>query len=148
MTHLWEMTTSWFPKPENDPINSTFVYKSWKDFRDCKPYKLWKPYILSSWSWKRRNTDDLGLLRNQRREGDKKKYVMECSTALRVNTSSYDSKRISALDGSVEVDMLQIVFISPDRFSGMHRAEMVVSKEDEDEIREWLKNHMPSFWKL
>jgi len=42
--------------------------------------------------------------------------------------------------------MLQIVFLSPDRFTGVHRVEMLISKEDEDSVRDWLKRHMPSFW--
>ena len=93
---LWEMETSWFVPLQNEYMNQTYLYKSWEDFVDCKPYNYWKPYVLSSWCWK-------------------------------------DEK-------------FQIVFISPERFMGMNRAEMPVKKEDEPEIRAWIRNHMPKFW--
>lgn len=144
MTHLWEMDTHWFKRPKEEHINATFNYKSWKDFIDCKPYKLWKPYILSSWSWKIRSVDQLKV--EKRRDADK--AVMECSSFLRTNPSSYD-KTVSLIDESKEqVEMLQIVFLSPDRFTGVHRVEMLISKDDEDAVRDWLKRHMPTFWKV
>jgi hypothetical protein len=98
MTPLWDIETFWFEPKKNEYMNQTFTYTSWSDFQDCKPYKLWKPYVLSSWCWR-------------------------------------DS-------------MLQIVFISPERFTGMNRAEIAVSRDDEPHIRLWLKNHMPSCWKI
>ena len=135
MTHLWEMKTMWFEKPTNDHINSTFPYKSWKDFIDYKPHKLWKPYILSSWSWKKCTLDHL----------DQKKYIVDCSS---MNISQYNKDLLVTKSDSTEVQMLQIVFISPDRFSGLHRVEIRVNEEDEESVREWLANHMPTFWKL
>lgn len=97
-TRLWEMETSWFQPNVNEYMNQTFDYKCWKDFVEYKPYRIWKPYILSSWAWK-------------------------------------DNR-------------VQLVFISPERFTGMNRAEIVVTEQDEPNIRDWIKNHMPSFWKL
>lgn len=97
-TRLWEMETSWFQPNVNEYMNQTFDYKCWKDFVEYKPYRIWKPYILSSWAWK----------------GNR----------------------------------LQLVFISPERFTGMNRAEITVTEVDEPNIRDWIKNHMPSFWKL
>jgi hypothetical protein len=96
--HLWEMDTAWFQPQANEFMNQTFYYKSWKEFTDCKPYHIWKPYVLSSWAWKD--------------------------------------------------DKLQLVFISPERFIGMNRAEIFVKKEDEESIKAWIKSHMPKFWKL
>jgi hypothetical protein len=96
--HMWEMETAWFVPPNSENTSQTFAYKSWHDFLECKPYRFWKPYVLSSWCWK---------------EG-----------------------------------MFQIVFISPERFVGMNRVEMRVKQEDEPEIRQWIQNHMPKFWKL
>jgi hypothetical protein len=146
--HLWEMPTAWFPKPDTEYINCTYNYKSWKDFRECKPYKLWKPYILSSWSWKLRKEESMGMKKPEKRR-DGEKHTMDCTTMLRVNASSYDKQRgLHPTNQGDEVDMLQIVFISPDRFVGMHRVEMRVSRDDEEEVRLWLKNHMPNFWKL
>lgn len=147
--HLWDMETSWFEKPKNDYMNSTFPYKSWKDFRECKPYKLWKPYILSSWSWKRFKLDDQGFIQTPKRN-DPERYAMECTNILRLKPSSYD-KEIETLkiaEPGKEVEMLQIVFISPDRFSGLHRVEILVEKANEEEIKEWIQGHMPKFWKL
>lgn len=144
--HLWEMKTSWFDKPDSEYIHSTFPYKSWKDFQEYKPYKLWKPYILSSWCWKKMDVDEKPILR---RETDKSVY--DCSKILRVHPTIYDKEWELSLSSTMQGkqgDMLQIVFISPDRFSGMHRVEMFVKEEDEEAISQWLKNHMPSFWKL
>lgn len=143
--HLWEMPTSWFPKPDTEYINCTYSYKSWKDFRECKPYKLWKPYILSSWSWKLQKEEPVTKKPEKRRD---EKHTLDCSSILRAAPSSYDKTKGVHTSQHKEIEMLQIVFISPDRFAGMHRVEMRVNKEDEEEIREWLKNHMPNFWKL
>lgn len=144
MTHLWEMDTHWFKKPKDEYINATFTYKSWKDFLDCKPYKLWKPYILSSWSWKTRTINE--IKEEQRRVHSK--GIMDCKKILRIHPSSYD-KVVSLIDESKnEVEMLQIVFISPDRFAGVHRVEMAIQKENEEEVRDWLLRHMPTFWKV
>ena len=147
MTHLWEMETCWFQKPTNEHIQSTYMYKSWKEFREYKPYKLWKPYILSSWSWKVMPKHSCEpQLPTKRNETDK--HTMNCSTMLRVNPSSYDKERILVKPNTEEMDMLQIVFISPDRFIGMQRVEIIIKREEEELIREWLVNHMPTFWKL
>lgn len=94
--HLWEMDTAWFQPLDNEHMTHTFTYRSWKEFVDYKPYRIWKPYVLSSWSWKD--------------------------------------------------DKLQLVFISPERFTGMNRAEITVKNEDETIIRDWIKNHKPNFW--
>jgi hypothetical protein len=144
--HLWDMPTSWFPRPDNEHINSTYSYKSWKDFQECKPYKLWKPYILSSWSWKVQKEE---ILQQKKYEKRADKHVLDCTAMLRSNPSEYDKQKNSSNHSNAnEVEMLQIVFISPDRFKGMHRVEMRIQKENEDEIRQWLKGHMPTFWKL
>ncbi|NBO61022.1 MAG: hypothetical protein EBU82_08635 [Flavobacteriia bacterium] len=144
MTHLWEMDTHWFQKSKDEYIQGTFNYKNWKDFIDCKPYKLWKPYILSSWSWKTRSLDQ--LKQEKRRDADK--AVMDCSKMLRLNPSAYDKPTIPLDESKNQIEMLQIVFLSPDRFTGVHRVEMQISKENEDEVRDWLQRHMPTFWKL
>lgn len=147
--HLWEMETSWFEKSKNETMNSTFPYKSWKDFRECKPYKLWKPYILSSWSWKKFKLDDQGFIKTTKRH-EPERYAMECTKILRVNPSQYDKdiETLKISEPNKEIDMLQIVFISPERFVGIHRVEVVVEKENEQEIKEWIQRHMPRFWKL
>lgn len=144
MTHLWDMDTHWFQRSKDEYIQGTFTYKSWKDFQECKPYKLWKPYILSSWSWKLRTLDE--YKQEKRRDADR--VVMDCRNLLRTNPSSYDKDVISLDESKSEFEMLQIVFLSPDRFSGVHRVEMRIEKENEEDVRQWLKNHMPSFWKL
>lgn len=141
------MNTMWFEKPANDPINSTFPYKSWKDFTECKPHKLWKPYILSSWSWKKFSVDNVNPYKIKKQR-DQKKHVLDCGDILRVNPSDYEKAKPLFESIEKDVEMLQIVFISPDRFSGLHRVEVCVKPEDEDAIRDWLKNHMPTFWKL
>ena len=74
---------------------------------------------------------------------------MECGSMLRVNPSPYDKP--SPFQGGSEtkgVEMLQIVFLSPDRFTGVHRVEIMIQREDEDAVKDWLKRHMPNFWKL
>ena len=144
MTHLWEMDTHWFVKPKDEVVPATFTYKNWKDFVDCKPYKLWKPYILSSWSWKTRTLNE----RKQEKRRDADKAVMDCSKILRSKPSSYDKDVIPMDESRETLEMLQIVFLSPDRFSGVHRVEMCISKDNEEEVRDWLKRHMPSFWIL
>jgi hypothetical protein len=148
MTPLWEMQTSWFVRKETEHINSTFTYSSWKDFQECKPYKLWKPYILSSWSWKMFQKDDDNLRRILKRRDGSDKTVFECSKSLRPLPSAYDKPIPQIPDEKKTVEMLQIVFLSPDRFSGMHRAEIIVDRQNEDEIRDWLKRHLPTFWIL
>ena len=108
---LWEMETHWFQPHKKEFMNQTFTYKDWNQFMECKPYRIWKPYVLSSWAWKEMYDD----------EDEEKKELK---------------------------DIFQVVFISPERFTGMNRAEICVKKEDEPLIREWVKKHMPSFWKL
>lgn len=147
MTHLWEMDTHWFEKTENQHTHTTFAYKSWKDFQDCKPYKFWKPYIVSSWSWKHIQ-DENASIKKELKLTDKDNSFMDCQMILRVNPSDYDKKINSFQNNVSEKEMLQIVFISPDRFTGMHRVEMFIHREDEEKVRAWLKNHMPSLWKL
>lgn len=142
MTHLWEMKTMWFEKPTNDHINSTFPYKSWKDFTEYKPHKLWKPYILSSWSWKKCTIDEVDPNKKHR---DQQNYIVDCSS---MNISQYNKDLLEKGKYNTDVQMLQIVFISPDRFSGLHRVEIRVQEEDEESIRAWLTSHMPTFWKL
>jgi hypothetical protein len=99
---LWEMETLWFQPHINEFMIQTFTYKDWNQFIECKPYRIWKPYVLSSWAWKEYNGEN----------------------------------------------HFQLVFVSPERFTGMNRAEIVVKKEEEPLIREWVKKHMPTFWKL
>ena len=142
MTHLWEMKTMWFEKPTNDHINSTFPYKSWKDFTEYKPHKLWKPYILSSWSWKKCSIDEVD---HNKKHRDQQNYIVDCSS---MNISQYNKDLLEKGKYDTDVQMLQIVFISPDRFSGLHRVEIRVQEEDEESIRAWLTSHMPTFWKL
>ena len=86
---------------------------------------------------------DLHLLKKQPRQ---EKAVLNCHTILRTSPSLREGSFDEA--SGTPVDMLQIVFISPDRFSGLHRVEICVSKDDEEDIRTWLKHHMPIFWKL
>jgi hypothetical protein len=144
--HLWEMDTHWFTRPDSEAIHTTFPYKSWKDFQDCKPYKLWKPYILSSWSWKTRSIEEYKQPKKRETDG----YAMDCQNILRLKPSSYDKPPLplDISQNSQEVDMLQIVFLSPDRYKGVHRVEVVVSRDNEEDIRNWLKRHMPKFWIL
>ena len=50
---LWDVTTHWFIPPRDYTMSVTAImYRSWKDFTDCRPYHLWKPYTLTSWAWK------------------------------------------------------------------------------------------------
>jgi hypothetical protein len=50
---LWEIPTTWFTPPKfNELNNMTYPYRNWKDFLDCRPQRMWKPYVLTSWSWK------------------------------------------------------------------------------------------------
>ena len=74
--------------------------------------------------------------------------TMDCRDMLRVNPSMYDKEVRIPENLTDEIEMLQIVFLSPDRFTGVHRVEMIISKEDEDLVKDWLKRHMPTFWKL
>jgi hypothetical protein len=53
MTPLWKISTMWFsPPPFNDRTTMSFNYKNWKDFIECRPHRMWKPYVMTSWSWK------------------------------------------------------------------------------------------------
>ncbi len=143
MTHLWEIDTHWFGKRDDEVLHSTYPYKSWKDFMECKPYKLWKPYILSSWSWKTFSSKEAPVRRRR-----PERTTMDCRDMLRVNPSMYDKEVRIPENLTDELEMLQIVFLSPDRFTGVHRVEMLISKEDEALVKDWLKRHMPTFWKL
>jgi hypothetical protein len=144
MPHLWEMDTHWFTKGKNEFVVSTFPYKSWKDFLDCKPYKLWKPYILSSWCWKTISPSEYPVTKRY-----DEKTVMDSGHLLRLKSSPYDTPSpFPEIAEKKEIEMLQIVFLSPDRFSDVHRVEMIIQRENEEAVKEWLKNHMPTFWKL
>ena len=136
------METSWFEKPDTEYIHSTYTYKSWKDFQEYKPYKLWKPYILSSWSWKKGPIPTKPYVKRGHKDG------YDVSKQLRANPSAYDLEKNTQEIIETAEDRLQIVFLSPVRFLGMHRVELIVKEEDEEAIKEWLKNHMPTFWKL
>ena len=142
MTHLWEMETSWCEKRDTEYSHSTYTDKSWKDFQEYKPYKLWKPYILSSWSWKKGPIPTKPYVKRGHKDG------YDVSKQLRANASAYDLEKNTQDIIETAEDRLQIVFLSPVRFLGMHRVELIVKEEEEDAIKEWLKNHMPSFWKL
>lgn len=147
MSHLWEMETHWFNKNQNESTSSTFPYKSWKDFLDCKPYKLWKPYILSSWAWKSRLPQE--VIQQQKRESER--ATMNCHKILRTNPSPYDTDTLSLNlneESTEPIEMLQIVFLSPERFTGVHRVHILISKDDEAAVKTWLGRHMPTFWKL
>lgn len=50
--HLWDIQTHWINNEQRDLYNTNYNYKSWSDFRECCPYRMWKPYFLTSWSWK------------------------------------------------------------------------------------------------
>lgn len=143
--HLWEMNTLWFVKADNEFTSNNFFYKSWKEFVDVKPYKLWKPYVLSSWCWKK-DVQYEELLESKssfKNEG----HTCDVSRTLRANFSSYDKDTKLIHPGETK-EMLQIVFISPTRFRGMNRAEILITEEDEEAVKAWIKNHMPSFWKI
>lgn len=118
---LWKIETSWFVQTQYEVGDNTFVYANWKDFLSCKPYTFWKPYILSSWSWKK---------------------VSEIPLSTR--RPHYENP------SPVEHDLykLQLVFMTPNRFQNISRAEMFISEDDEPDVREWLKNHMPKLWKI
>lgn len=149
MTHLWEMDTLWFTGQESQHIQTVFRYKSWAEFDECKPYKLWKPYIVSSWSWKTVTREDSAFTRKHKHNRtDLEKYTMDCYNILRTNPTLYDKDSGFDLDKNGTIELLQILFISPDRFSEIHRVEMKIKQEDEEPVREWLKNHMPTLWKL
>jgi len=50
---LWDLHTLWFNCDNTNGVNSmNFPYKSWQDFMECRPYHMWKPYIMTSWCWK------------------------------------------------------------------------------------------------
>jgi hypothetical protein len=142
MTHLWEMETLWFTGNESQHIQTVFRYKSWAEFQECKPYKLWKPYIVSSWSWKTMTRE------KKHTRQDHENHTMDCYKKLRTIPSAYDKHSGFELDSNGTIELLQILFISPDRFSEIHRVEMKIKPDDEDSVRDWLKSHMPSLWKL
>jgi len=138
------MDTHWFNKGKHGFVVSTFPYKSWKDFLDCKPYKLWKPYILSSWCWKTISPNEYPISKKY-----EDRIVMDSGHLLRYKSCLYDTPSpIPEITEKKEVEILQIVFLSPDRFSDVHRVEMIIQRENEEAVKEWLKNHMPTFWKL
>lgn len=144
--HLWEMNTLWFIKPDNEFTSNNFFYKSWKEFVDVKPYKLWKPYVLSSWCWKKDvQYDDLSQSKSISFKPEVHTY--DVRNILRIHPSSYD-KEIKGIQPGQSVEMLQIVFISPSRFQGMNRAEIIITEDDEPAVKAWIKSHMPSFWKI
>jgi hypothetical protein len=49
-TPLWDVKTYWHPH-NNEVNNYVYPYNDFHDFKACAPYKNWKPYFLSSWSW-------------------------------------------------------------------------------------------------
>lgn len=140
--HLWEMNTLWFVKNDNEFTSNNFFYKSWKEFVDVKPYKLWKPYVLSSWCWKKDVQYD-----EVKPSFKPEAHTYDVSHILRTNPSNYD-KEIKIIQKGETKEMLQIVFISPSRFRGMNRAEIIITEDDEEAVKAWIKNHMPSFWKI
>jgi hypothetical protein len=125
---LWEIETSWFQESGQTVGQSTFAYKDWADFMMNKPYKFWKPYVLSSWSWKKVEE----IPRSNRH------HLYE----LALNSSNKDSSETK------EKYKLQIVFLTKNIYSQVTRAEMFVETKDEQAIRDWLKKHMPNFWKI
>jgi hypothetical protein len=144
MPHLWEMNTYWFYKNKNENADTTFPYKSWKEFLECKPYKIWKPYILSSWCWKMFYVNEYESKKRNLRD----KSEIECDH-LSGYTFSHDKP--SLFTGTTEDkagEMLQIVFLSPERYTGVHRVEIKIQREEEPFVKDWLKRHMPTFWKL
>lgn len=143
---LWEMQTMWFVRTSSEYMDTSFHYKSWKDFVECKPYKLWKPYILSSWCWKKEKILDTRMPNTfQRLPSDN--HVMTRHQILRTDPADCSLPEVPS-PATEEVEMFQIVFISPDRFSGINRVEMRITRDDEPAIRLWLSKHMPTFWKL
>ena len=144
--HLWDMETLWFTGNENQHIQTTFRYKSWAEFQECKPYKLWKPYIVSSWSWKHIQKQDFARAEKYMAQ-DHEKHIMSCQKLLRLHPTQYD-KTVFDISNEESVELLQILFISPDRFSEIHRVEMKIQQSDEENVRIWLKSHMPKLWKL
>jgi hypothetical protein len=47
-----------------------------------------------------------------------------------------------------EDNQLQIVFLWRNQYTKIHRVCIDVNREEEPQIREWLKRHMPIIWKL
>jgi len=46
---LWNVVTPWI----TPTTNGTYIpYKNWTNFLDNMPHKKFKPYIMTSWSWK------------------------------------------------------------------------------------------------
>ena len=79
---------------------------------------------------------------------DFEKHTMDCQKQLRVNPSEYDNKLSFEIDTNETIELLQILFISPNRFSEIHRVELKITQEDEENVRNWLQTHMPKLWKI
>jgi hypothetical protein len=98
MEPLWAIDSIRFATPRGNDANTSIIpYRNWKDFTDCKPYHMWKPYIMISWSWKD--------------------------------------------------DTFQFIFMTP-RAPTMLYIEFPVKKEDEPDIRAWIKKHVHPIWKI
>lgn len=139
---LWEMETLWFRRNKNQHIQTNFHYKSWSEFQEYKPYKLWKPYIVSSWSWKHIPHIDSSFNRQ-----DLEDHLMDVHHVHSHFSHDHDPSSLQSLSEK-PIELLQILFISPDRFSEIHLVEIRIKKDDEPNVRAWLKNHMPTLWKL
>jgi len=48
-TPLWDVPTPWITPTTN---GMHILYKNWSNFLDNMPQKKFKPYIMTSWSWK------------------------------------------------------------------------------------------------
>ena len=59
---------------------------------------------------------------------EQERHFMDCTAILRIKPSQYDKDPVVDSTKVQEVEMLQIVFLSPDRFRGVHRVEVIVSK--------------------
>lgn len=140
-THLWDMDTLWFSGNENQHIQTVFRYKSWNEFQECKPYKLWKPYIVSSWSWKHIARTESAFT-NKCMKQELEKHTMN------VHAAENDVSMSSEPGKGEPLELLQILIISPDRFAEIHRVEIRIKRDDEEHVRTWLINHMPTLWKL
>lgn len=97
---LWEIKTHWLMRKRESSGDHTYAYKSWLDFTSCRPWQMWKPYDMISWSW------------------------------------------------NPAQNMLQIVFFTHANLSSLRYVEVPVQSQDEPAIRNWLKRHMPIYWKI
>lgn len=43
---LFDIETSWLNSDDQ-----VILFTNWNQFMECVPYKRWKPYVVSSWSW-------------------------------------------------------------------------------------------------